>query len=179
MLSQPPMRALTSREIALFPTGFTSQIDMSRVRLIGRTHNPFAIGKIVARGYDLYWKDYPDDFAQQSLRMRALLMHELCHVWQYASGRLTAWRYLTRPQNWIYGYDFDAGKSFDDYAIEKQADLLQDWYVMNNGGAPCRQSKERCAPTRTQINAIVPFMWDIAPDVSSDTPLDDLYGLIV
>ena len=179
MLSHSRMRSLTPDEIALFPPGFTSQIDMSRVRLIGRTHNPFAIGKIVARGYDLYWKDYPDDFAQQSLRMRALLMHELCHVWQYASARLTAWRYLTRPQNWVYGYDFEPHKSFDDYPTEKQADLLQDWYIMNHGMMPSRHSKDSSTPRLSQINAVVPFAWDITPDVSSDTPLDDLHGLIV
>ena len=101
MINPTPMRALKADETSLFPEGFTSQIDMGRVRLIGRVHNPFAIGKIVARGYDLYWKDYPEDFTQQSLCAQALLMHELCHVWQYASGRLTAWSYLTRPKNWI------------------------------------------------------------------------------
>jgi len=50
-------RGLTSGEMALFPNGFITHLDMDRLRLINRTHNPFASGKIVARGYDLYWKD--------------------------------------------------------------------------------------------------------------------------
>ena len=137
----------------------------------------------MARGYDLYWKDYPDNFAQQSLCTQALLMHELCHVWQYASGRLTAWRYLTRPKNWIYGYAFDPRKSFDDYPTEKQADLLQDWYFMNNGGAARRHNKDSRAPSLKQINAVVPFDWNLAPLSGPKSPpdaaIDDLDGLIV
>jgi len=179
MYPNVPRRALSPREISLFPNGFTAQLDMSRVRLIDRTHNPFAIGKIVARGYDLYWKDYPEDFTQQSLPVQALLMHELCHVWQYATGRLTAWRYLTRPKNWIYGYEFEACNSFDDYATERQADLLQDWYVVNLGGTPYRHRRGCRVPTQAQINSLVPFEWDIPAARNRAKPLDDLGALIV
>ena len=163
MLSRTRTRNLTPDEIALFPRGFSAQIDMARLRLIDRTHNPFAIGKIVARGYDLYWQNYPKDFTKLGLPARALLMHELCHVWQYASGRLTAWRYLTRPKNWVYGYAYDPRKGFDDYAIEKQADLLADWYAVNSGGVPSRYSRQSDMPSAAQINAAVPFVWDIPP----------------
>ena len=135
---------------------------MPRLRLINRTHNPFAAGKILVRGYNIYWKNYPEDFTQQSLKVQALLMHELCHVWQYASGRLTAWRYLSRPRNWAYGYVFDPDKDFDDYPTERQADLLQDWFVMNKGGAPLRRLKNSPAPSLKQMNAAVPFIWDVS-----------------
>ena len=155
------MRGLSPDEIALMPAHFISQIDVSRVRLIGRTHNPFAIGKIVARGYDLYWKNYPQDFTQEPLLACSLLVHELCHVWQYATGRLTALSYLTQPKNWIYGYEFDPHKTFIDYDIEKQADLLQDWYHMNHGGRPSRYHQTSSPPSLTQINAVVPFEWEI------------------
>ena len=161
MQSRISTRGLTPNEIALMPSGFISQIDISKVRLIGRTHNPFAIGKIVARGYDLYWKNYPQDFTQEPLSARSLLVHELCHVWQYATGRLTAWSYLSRPKNWIYGYEFDPRKNFDDYDIEKQADLLQDWHHMNHGGSACRHRQGSFTPSLAQINAAVPFKWDI------------------
>jgi len=46
-------RGLSPDEIALLPSGFITHINIARLRLIGRTHNPFAQGKIVARGYDL------------------------------------------------------------------------------------------------------------------------------
>jgi len=156
-------RGLTHDEIALFPADFIAHIDIARLRLIGRAHNPLAIGKILVRGYDIYWKNYPADFTQESLSMRSLLMHELCHVWQYATQRLTAWSYITQPKNWIYGYAFDSDKNFDDYAIETQADLLQDWFHMNHGAKPCRHRRDTPAPSLTQINAVVPFEWDTPP----------------
>ena len=163
MLSTVRTRGLTPDEIALLPRGFTSHIDINRVRFIGRTHNPFAYGKILVRGYNIYWKTYPADFARTSLAQQAILIHELCHVWQYATGRLSAVSYLTQPKNWAYGYHYEPRKSFDDYAIERQADLLQDWYAMNHGAPPSRYDRQSQVPTLSQINAVIPFMWDMPP----------------
>ena len=153
-------RALTPYEIARLPPGFIKHIDIDRLRLIDRKHNLFSGNKIVARGYDLYWPNYPSDFTRAGLATRSLLVQELCHVWQYATDRLTAWRYLTRPKNWAYGYEFSIHKAFDDYAIEKQADLLQDWHHMNHGAAPYRYHPQSTAPSLEQINAVIPFEWE-------------------
>jgi len=171
-------RGLSPDEIALLPSGFITHIDIVRLRLIGRTHNPFAQGKIVARGYDLYWRDYPEDFTRLALSARGVLVHELCHVWQYATGRLSAWRYLTRPKNWIYGYEFDPRKAFDDYPIEKQADLLQDWYVMNHGAPPQRHHNNSAPPSLTQINTVVPFEWEM-PDERAEPEFRDEGGAFI
>jgi len=175
MFGTTHMRGLTPEEIALFPKDFKAHIDIARLRLIGRAHNPLARGKILVRGYDIYWKDYPSDFAQEPLSIQSLLMHELCHVWQYATKRLTAWTYLTQPKNWIYGYAFDPNKSFDDYAIETQADLLQDWYYMNHGTPPRRYSRDGIAPNLAQINVVVPFKWDISP---IDSPEEQDFSIV-
>ena len=78
-------RALTADEIALLPSDFILQIDIQRLRLINRKHNPFVGNKILARNYELYWKDYPLDFTQSSVKTRSLLMHELCHCLLYTS----------------------------------------------------------------------------------------------
>ena len=156
-------RALTADEIALLPSDFILQIDIQRLRLINRKHNPFVGNKILARNYELYWKDYPLDFTQSSVKTRSLLMHELCHVWQYATNRLTALSYITHPKKWAYGYNFVSSKNFDDYETEKQADLLQDWHHMNHGYKPYRHHKDSCAPNLEQINAVVPFAWDVTP----------------
>ncbi len=158
------VRGLTAQEIALFSQSFTKEFEIERVRLINRYHNPFAKRKILVRGYDIYWENYPEDFTIQSLTVRALLMHELCHVWQYATGRLSLWRYITQPKNWFYGYEFNEAQNFDDYPIEKQADLLQDWYIMNHGLPSCHHDKGSCAPELNQLNSLIPFAWDLEPD---------------
>lgn len=131
-------------------------MDLTQVRLRSRPHNPFARNKILVRGYDIYWPDTPADFTRYDLLMQSVLIHELCHVWQYKTGRLTALRYLINPANWIYSYTFDAAKTFEDYPIEKQADLLQDWFLMNAGAEPCRY--KGIPPTLAEINETVPFL---------------------
>lgn len=152
------MRHLTQHEQALVPEGFRAELDLDMVRLIPRAHNIFARGKILVRGYYIYWPETPADFTRHDILLQSVLIHELCHVWQYKTGRLTAFRYLVNPANWRYSYVFDPAKSFDDYPIEKQADLLQDWYLMNKGAKPCRYTGE--PPTLAQINAVVPFKTD-------------------
>ena len=149
------MRHLTSYEKAIVPQGFRSAVNLDQVKLISRAHNIFARNKILVRGYDIYWPDTPADFTRHDLLLQSVLIHELCHVWQYQTGRLTALRYLINPANWIYSYAFDPAKAFDDYPIEKQADLLQDWFLMNAGAKPCRFNG--APPKLAHINAVVPF----------------------
>lgn len=152
-------RHLSLTEQDLFPISFRHEINIGNIVLINRTHNPFAVGKILARNHRIYWKNYPQDFTQTSVENQAILMHELCHIWQYHTGRLTALRYLTNPHAWAYKYDFSPDKHFDDYPTEKQADLLQDWYRVNRGCDPYCYDDKCAAPTKAQINAVVPFKW--------------------
>ncbi len=153
-------RHLSAAEIALIPQSFASQIDIGRVRLIDRAHNPLAIGRILCRGHDIYWKAYPEDFCKQSVAMQALLIHELCHVWQYTHGTLTALRYLCNPRAWKYGYEFEPSKPFTAYPTEQQADFLQDWYAVNCAKQPHRYCQSVTAPSAEQINAVIPFAFD-------------------
>jgi len=150
-------RTLTEREIAALPQGFVSAFDAASVLFLDRTHNPLARNKIVCRGNKLYWPNHPQDFTRMPLIIQSLLVHELCHVWQYETGRLTALRYLTDPRNWVYSYRMRPGAKFDDYPTEKQADLLQDWFLVNRGEDPIRFDDKGPLPTKDWLNNIVPF----------------------
>ena len=152
-------RHLSDHEINTLPTGFTQAFDIREVELIDRPHNPFAKNKILCRGQRLYWQNHPKDFTREPLIIQSLLVHELCHVWQYETGRLSALRYLIDPRNWIYAYSVRAGAKFDDYPTEKQADLLQDWYLVNSGAKPIRYTPKGDLPTKDWLNGIVPFAW--------------------
>jgi len=153
-------RQFLPQEIALFPADFVNQFNIEAVQLISRAHNIFAKNKILVRGNKIYWPNYPADFTAETIHTQSMLMHELCHVWQYHTNRLSILRYILIPKNWIYGYVFDIAKSFDDYAIEKQADLMQDWYLANKGRIPCHYDKDECfQPTKDDINYIMPFIW--------------------
>ena len=153
-------RNLLPQEIALFPKTFIKEINIERVELISRPHNIFARNKILVRGNKIYWPNCPKDFAQETVQTQSILMHELCHVWQYHTYRLTALRYLSNPKRWVYKYAFDILKKFDDYPTEKQADLMQDWYLVNKGCAPTNYDTRKCAPpTKDALNDITPFSW--------------------
>jgi len=154
-------RQLTAREISALPQSFTDSFDIHAVKLINRRHNLFAHNKIVCRGPRLYWPNYPRDFTRQTLTIQSLLIHELCHVWQYETGRLTAAKYLLDPRNWIYSYSVDENAGFDDYPTEKQADLLQDWFLMNSGSLPLRYARQDGKiPSQDWLNRVVPFAWN-------------------
>lgn len=156
----PETRHLTDAEIRSLPAGFTAKFDIRAVTLIDRAHNPFARNKILCRGPRLYWPNHPRDFTRETLILQSLLVHELCHVWQYETGRLTAVRYLLDPRNWIYSYAVREDAVFDDYPTEKQADLLQDWFLVNSGSQPRRYAKTNGKfPSKGWLNKVVPFDW--------------------
>lgn len=152
-------RQLTEKEIAALPNGFIATFDLKAVTFINRPHNPFAKNKILCRGYRLYWPNHPKDFTRETLIIQSLLVHELCHVWQYETGRLTAFRYLIDPRNWVYSYRVRESAKFDDYPTEKQADLLQDWFLVNHGGRPLRFDPNGPRPSKEWLNNVVPFKW--------------------
>jgi len=154
-------RKLLPQEIALFPKDFISAINIESVELISRRHNIFAKNKILVRGYKIYWPNCPADFTQETVYRQSVLMHELCHVWQYHTYRLSALGYLLNPKRWLYKYVFDITKHFDDYPTEKQADLMQDWYLANKGCAPENYNSNKCeSPTKDHLNHVTPFRWE-------------------
>ena len=148
-------RPLHASEVAMVPPDLAAVVDLASVRLIDRVHNPFAVGKVLVRGANIYWPGTPTDISRCGLRTRALLVHELAHVWQYATGRLSAVRYLTTPGDWRYGYAVRDGAEFEDYGVEAQADMVGDWYRMREGAGPA------CAmgapPTLLWLEATIPF----------------------
>lgn len=153
-------RKLLAKEKQLFPASFKETININNVTLIYRAHNPFASGKILTRNDKIFWPECPDDFTKTSTEYQSVLMHELCHVWQYHTNKLSAAGYIMKPKRWFYEYVFDADKTFDDYPTEKQADLLQDWYLVNNGVPAENYNKDKSVrPTKEQLNKTVPFIW--------------------
>jgi hypothetical protein len=61
-------------------------------------------------------------------RIDCVFIHEMTHVWQYFHGynvKLSSvW-----GQTLGDGYEAVPGKSWDDYNVEQQASLVEDWYT--------------------------------------------------
>ena len=146
-------RNLTHGERALIPADFARELPLESVRIVLRAHNPFARTKVLVRGRRIFWPGAPEDVSREGAGLQTLLVHELAHVWQYESGRLTALRYLTDPRNWQYGYT--AGSEFESLGIEAQADLVADWWRVRRSLPPLRHIGE--PPTRDWLEAAIPF----------------------
>ncbi len=75
-----------------------------------------------------HWRD---DYTKSTLGLRALVVHELVHVWQCQQGLYLP---LRRPPFARYRYALKPGKPFRRYGIEQQAMIVQHAYVARETG---------------------------------------------
>ena len=64
--------------------------------------------------------------------MRALLIHELCHVWQ-GMNHVFAWSYVVdslvnQAVRGASAYSYTPGDLWGEYNVEQQASIVEDWY---------------------------------------------------
>jgi hypothetical protein len=69
---------------------------LARLTWLWRGHVP-----ILTRGRKIYWPNAGADFSATPNAM-AVLQHELQHVLDFSTGRLSALGYLLNPRNWTY-----------------------------------------------------------------------------
>lgn len=74
---------------------------------------------------------YQDDFTIRVGAM-ALLLHEMTHVWQVQKGVWLKMRRLFWDRG-DYDYDLDPSKKLQDYKVEEQGAIIQDYYLIKNG----------------------------------------------
>ena len=153
-------RALTAGETALAAAVFGGALDPARVRI--RRGKYFFLQPrqvVMAPDGDIWF--HPDgglwraDFAVEPLHLRALLVHELVHVWQHQSGICLP---LRRPPFARYAYRLRPGKRFAAYGLEQQARIVEHAYRLTHGGtAPA---------TAADYAALLPF----GPDINRHPP---------
>lgn len=116
-------RRLTALERSLSPAPMASAVDLDRVRIVNRFHNPAAaaLAMTVVRGDRVYWAGAPDEATTPE--DRAHLAHELVHVWQYkALGRGGLEILMDRR----YRYALRPGAAFAGFGYEQQAAIVED-----------------------------------------------------
>ena len=118
---------------------FGAAIDYSRVRLIEGKWWPFhprhaamaPMGNIYFHPHGGGWSD---DFAKEPVRRQAFFIHEMTHVWQaQAKGRF--YLPLMRHPFCRYDYVLKAGKPFDRYGLEQQAEIVTHRFLADRGAA--------------------------------------------
>jgi hypothetical protein len=148
-------RPLTPGEGALVCEVFGSAIDLAPVRIRLARFFPFQPpATVMAPMGHIHFHPkgphYRDDFADATLPLQGLFIHEMVHVWQsQQKGRF--WLPLMRHPFCRYDYRFVPGKPFEAYGIEQQAELVRHAFLA------MRQCPAADAPPLEALRTTLPF----------------------
>lgn len=146
-------RPLTDGEKAMALTLYGDAIDLTQVELRRRKWFPFQPrGVVMAPCGHIHFHPrtdvWSDDFSKDTLSLQGLLIHELCHVWQWQQGIFLP---LRRHPFCRYDYVLEPGKPFDRYGLEQQAEIVRHAFLLMRGAAlPDR-------PPLAAYRAVLPF----------------------
>ena len=131
------VRPLTVGEIALVSSVFGASIDNARVRIIrGRWWPLQPKGIVMAPTGNIHFHPadprWSDDYADESLSLQGLFIHEMTHVWQ-SQKRGKYYLPLMRHPFCRYGYQLQQGRSFDRYGLEQQAEIVRHRFLADRG----------------------------------------------
>lgn len=122
-------RKLSSEEREVAQSVFGESIIYDAVRLrqgsvLTRVYPAFTLGNVIT---------FPrNEYDLNDVRDRALLVHELCHVWQFQNG---GWGYMPRAiyeevtQPDAYTVYYDQQKKLRDYDIEEQCEIAAEYFL--------------------------------------------------
>lgn len=145
-----PNRPLTAGEIAMLEPIFKDSLDYKAVRVINNSF-PFQPENVymTPRGHvyapGSLWQD---DFSRGGLN-RAVFVHEMTHVWQYANGMdligqsLVEFTQSHGDYEKAYAYELDAARDLTDYGMEQQASIVEDYFMITSDLAEPLRIKNR------------------------------------
>lgn len=130
-------RPLTAGEIEIARSIFKEAIDYRRVRLFRRKWWPFQPrGIVMAPTGNIHFHPdadtWSDDFSQEHLSLQGLFIHEMTHVWQAQRGG-KLYLPLMRHPFCRYRYSLAPGRSFAQYGIEQQAEIVRHRFLADRG----------------------------------------------
>ena len=156
MTAWPPGRELLTTEIRIAMSVFGYDIDYSEVLVFNRGWYPGQpVGTIIAPDGNIYYpsgnEHYEENFLYGSLVDQAIFMHEMTHVWQHQQlGSIKVRGIVSNLFSDGEYLPLDPAKPFESYNIEEQAGMVQDYYVILEGGErpelPSKEEYERILP---------------------------------
>jgi|GEM_PF-456642 len=145
------LRRLTPGERGLAAEMFGAGLDAGRVRILAL---PLWNRAFVAGPGLIVWPaaTLPADFAQAPVRLQAVFVHELTHVWQAQHGvALLLAKIKAGDSAASYAYDLGNGVAFAAMNIEQQAMVVEHAFLASRGGEtphPARLYAEASASWR-------------------------------
>lgn len=118
---------------------FGSAIDYGAVRVHNRKWWWFQPRRVTMAPDGHLWFHpesglFCDDFCRTPMGLQCLFIHEMTHVWQ-AQTRGRWYLPLMRHPFCRYDYELEAGKPFERYGIEQQAEIVRHAFLLRRGVA--------------------------------------------
>lgn len=170
-------RYLSEDEIAYARQFFGDTIDYSEVKVFNRRHFHYGLPtsqNSVATSFfgniHLYAENMRDQDLTSSTNLKATLIHELTHVWQYQNYGI-----VTHFNNAVpvlfggsekYDYEIDVSVSFHDYKYEQQAEIMEDLvYEREN-------SKNYKSKTEKDLETIISTVFPLGTDTEVEVEVE-------
>lgn len=140
-------RPLTDGERAFLAPLFRDGVDYDAVRVVrGRAFPLQGPRTIVTLGRAIYVPAavYVSDYANAAAERRAILVHEVAHVWQYESGiaviagAIRAFVASGGRYTRAYRYSLAPERDLIEYGIEQQASILEHYFLARRARAEAR-----------------------------------------
>jgi hypothetical protein len=128
-------RALTAAEVSLCLSVFGQAIDYGQVTIFNRKWWLFQNRRVTMAPDGNLWFHpgsnlFCDDFCGSPRNVQALFIHEMAHVWQHQQGVFLP---LARHPFSRYDYELQPGKTFAEYGIEQQAEIVSHYFLLKTG----------------------------------------------
>ena len=154
-----PSRPLTAGEISLATSIFGGQIDYSTVKIYQGKYEFWQGDNVtMAPNGNIYFgpnAPYSPDLSAGGLGLQGHFIHEMTHVWQVHTLGMNLLELFIR-RNLIQGsYSYlplIPNQPFVDYGIEQQANIVRDYFLLNNGQSIAN------APGIHTYQALIPFV---------------------
>lgn len=130
-------RKLTAGEKSLVTQVYKNSVNTGLVRVLNEKYAPFQSDDVLMTpdGNIYAGTAYLADYSTGSSNDASVFIHEMAHVWQKQNNVLDpTWaavgEFFRNGFNYdaAYDYDLDAKKDLLDYAIEQQAQIIQDYF---------------------------------------------------
>ncbi len=135
-------RKLNNNELQLLNTLYFNEIDYSKVIIT----NQHLFSKLLKKYSGIVFdntivftkKSYKDDFSLNTGSM-ALLVHEMCHVWQYQNLKYRWYKagieHLKFGKS-TYSYNIADHKKLTDFRFEQQGEIMADYFRLKQKNSP-------------------------------------------
>jgi hypothetical protein len=148
-------RSLTSGEVRLAKSKFGDAINYRDTAIVHGSYIPFA--RSMTPNGKMYYPgiDYSSDYSREGVGLQGKFIHEMTHVWQFQTGRSTLSFGLAHIFHGQYKYIpvKNPARPFQNYGIEQQAMIMQDYFMLERG----YPTNDQPQPSLEWYQTVTPF----------------------